>query len=103
MGTVHQKDKAMIRNLARSAHLSSLGKGEGLEIELTINHTYYLYDEVSTEIPSAGSESFWVGEHLEVQGLGAHAERAWRPHTPPSYLALCVSSVCSFLNYILLK
>lgn len=48
------------------------------------------------------SESFWVGEHVGVQ-KSAPQERTWKLPALCSYLALPISSVWLFLNYILLE
>ena len=49
MGAGHQKDQTMIRTLEHSAPPPSLGRGERLETELMIDHSYV--NEASIKIP----------------------------------------------------
>ena len=42
MGADHRKDQVMIRSLELSPTPHPLGRGEGLEIELIIDHDYVM-------------------------------------------------------------
>lgn len=42
LGAGHQKDQGMIRSLEFSASSLMLQRGEGLEMELEINHAYVM-------------------------------------------------------------
>lgn len=83
-GTGHQKEK-VIRGLGISASPTNLwGKERQLEIELCKNSWTRVLD------------GLWVG----AGWVGAPG-RAWRLWTPPTYLALFISSILLFLSSIL--
>lgn len=61
-----------------------------MKMEL-VNDRSYLHDEVSIKIPKVlGSESFWVGKHMEVLGEWW----SWRRHG--SSVPLHIHPVLSF-------
>lgn len=74
MGASHQKDQAMIRGLKLSAPPPISGKrrgaGDGIQSPMAIDFNQScLNNGTSIKTPKQwGSESIWVGKHMEVLG-----------------------------------
>lgn len=83
MGTGHQKDQGLIGSPEISVPSPQLlGRGEELETELTINHSYVITSPLKPL--NEGRKASGLVNILEGAGRIEHLERTWKLYPVPS-------------------
>ena len=91
----HQKDQAMIRSLKFSVpHPQSPERGEGLKMDLIVDHTYVRKPPSNPRSTGFGGLLGWWT--LRGAGRVAYPKRAWKLRAPSHIPGLSTSSIWMF-------